>query len=144
MQHERMELKKWARFLGTDADAYDDTLEEMDPEGVSSIFPLGALINPEAFKQLRESGGGKEMHTSEIPTEAYEKQVREMESTGALTEIDFISDLAAKQQKAKMATAVLGPEKEAIERQNVPEVAPANIRRRKPRRMRMNPEESNG
>lgn len=140
MQNERMELKKWARFLGTDADAYDENLEEQDPEGVGSIFPLGAFINPDAFKQLRESGGGQATHTSEVPEEEYERQIKEMESSGVLTEIDMLSDLAAKQQRAKMDNVVLGPEKEIIERQNVPESPPANVRRRKPFR-RMNPTE---
>ena len=101
MMRERREIKQWARFLGVDMTAFQKDADGNPIESeTAEVFPLAGLVNPEIYNELvdrRETT----VFEDEIGIEQYEKQIREMEKRGFLTEIDEITAEADKKVEDK-------------------------------------------
>jgi len=82
-------MRLMARFVGTDTDAFR-TDQKYDMDSAPRIFPLAALLNPEAYGRFveQEEGGGIE----EVPDSIFAKQVDDLSAAGLLSDIDVISD----------------------------------------------------
>ena len=90
IEKDRREMRKMARFFGTDLAAFSET--EEPPNSAPNVIPLAAVLNPEAWSKMTERySSGQE---TSIEEEEYERQARMLEETGALTEIDSIVDAA--------------------------------------------------
>lgn len=102
IEKDRREMRKMARFFGTDLASFSEIEEE--PNAAPQVIPLAAILNPEAYGKMTERyATGQE---TSIDEEEFERQARMLEEAGALTEIDSIVDaaqgkLAEKKQQKK-------------------------------------------
>ena len=97
IDRERRDMRRWARFVGTDLSAFSES-KINDEEPVRAI-PLSAVLNPEAYSKLANTySSGEE---SGIEDSEYERQVVELEKSGLLTEIDSIVSSAEEKAKSK-------------------------------------------
>lgn len=101
-EKERRFIRRIARLLGTDLaltgrDEFPTEEKFGDPP---QVFPLAGLINPEAYQKFMETDSSQ-IEGSSIPDEEYEKQAAILESAGALTDIDVLSDEAERIFKEK-------------------------------------------
>lgn len=97
IDQERRDMRRWARFVGTDLAAFSES-KVNDDEPVKAI-PLSAVLNPEAYSKLANTySGGEE---SGVDDSEYQKQIEELEKGGFLTEIDSIVSEAEEKAKDK-------------------------------------------
>jgi len=101
VEQQRRDVRRWARFFGSDM-----TVFQKDEEGnpikseIADIFPLAGILNPEVYKELTERYQIT-VKEDEIDKDQFEKQMRELEESGALTDIDILTDAAEKKMKEK-------------------------------------------
>lgn len=137
VSEKKKELKTWARFMGVDMDAHKDSEAKIDPEDTSSLIPFSALVAPDAYKAMREHvqtmGGGVPENNNLITDDVYEQQLRELESSNGLTEIDSILARADVQAQEKKRAAILASESEIARKQEEPVRQKPNKRNRRPR-----------
>lgn len=100
LELERREIRRWARFCGTDMDVVENE-EVVDPKFGEHprVLPIAALLNPESYKNLMEADhAGIE---ASIPDDVYEQQVEALDAAGMLTDIDMLGEEAEKKIKQK-------------------------------------------
>lgn len=133
LSEKKREIKTWARFIGTDLDAFKS--EETDPDNTNNIIPYSAIAAPDAYKALREHAEGSHAEDA-VPDEDYERQCMELEQAGGLTEIDALMSEAIQQAQEKKNREILDKEKEIAKIQEEP-VFPEGINRGTRRRPRV-------
>jgi hypothetical protein len=108
LELERRNVRRWARFLGTDMDvAGKDEIPEVEFGDSPKVMPLAAILNPEVYKNFVEND-----FTSiedAIPDDAYENQIAELEGAGLLTDIDMLGEEAEKVVKKKKLESSMIP-----------------------------------
>ena len=104
---ERRLLKTWSRFFGNDMNMYEKDAEGQPKwdEEMPKVFPLAAILNPEAFSHLTKDVETQTFEDS-IPDDTYEQQIRQLEESGALTDIDVASVEAEKKISKKKSRIV--------------------------------------
>lgn len=127
----KRDMKTWARFLGTDIDAFKET-KEVDPEDTSNIIPLTAIVAPDAYKAVRDQSTNSLGSEELIPEEDYEQQCKALEEAGALTEIDSLMTEAENQAMTRRNAGILEREAELARKQEEP-IFPDVPRKRRPR-----------
>lgn len=112
IEKERRDLRRWARFVGSDTAAFSE-IEEDESAPVKAI-PLAAILNPEAFSKLANTySHGEETF---VDDSEFERQVEALERGGLLTDIDSIVGEAEEKAKFKKEQTQKERENKALEK----------------------------
>lgn len=112
IERERRELRRWARFVGSDTAAFSENPNEDESAPVKAI-PLAAILNPEAFSKLANTySHGDETFVEDTE---FERQAEALERGGLLTEIDSIVDEAEGKAKSKKEQTQKDKDSKALE-----------------------------
>jgi hypothetical protein len=101
LELERRMVRRWARFLGTDASVVgQEEVPEAEFGDVTKVVPLAALLNPEVYKRFVEADPGSSIEDS-IPDDRYEAQIAALDQAGMLSDIDMLGEEVEKAIKKK-------------------------------------------
>jgi len=113
VEKERRDLRRWARFVGTDTAAFSESETPVDENAPVHAIPLAAILNPEAFSHLTNTySKGEEAY---VEDDEFERQIEALEKGGLLTEIDSIIGEAEEKAKAKKDQSKKDKDEKALE-----------------------------
>jgi hypothetical protein len=111
ISRERREMRRWARFVGTDLSMFSESPESpVNADDPVHAIPLSAVLNPEAYSKLANTH--VRVEESSVDESIYERQAEMLEKEGLLTEIDSVVAQAEEKVKAKKMRLKSNPDQQ--------------------------------